>query len=227
MLKARCVACFCIARLCFVAAVGALPLHAEGRERDLTSAARVTVADAIQMTQWADRDYDAGGSSEGKVAVFSPDGLRFLVVLKRGNIAANTNDFSLLLFDTDAVFRDPKPEILLTLSSSSNRPAISNVKWLNDNKTITFLGENPAELPQVYSLNVESKKIERLTNHASVVVAYDIDSRGENIIFEAHPPAAKKIDTEQARRNGIAITGGYPDDILTSDCNSERNPGSE
>jgi hypothetical protein len=222
MLKTRCVACFC-----FAAWVAVFPLHAERPERDLTSWAPVTVADAIQMTQWADRDYGAGGSSEGKVAVFSPDGLRFLLILKKGNIAANTNDFSLLLFDTDAAFSDPKPEILLTMSSSSNRPAISSVKWLNDNRTITFLGENSNELPQVYSLNVESKKIDRLTNHETVVVAYDIDSRGENIIFEAHPPATKKIDTEQTRRNGIAITGGYPDDILTSDCNTERNPGSE
>ena len=221
-LKTRCVVC-----LCFAAWAGVFPLHADRPEQGLMSGARVTVADAIEMTEWADRGYSAGGSSKSKVAVFSPDGLRFLVILKRGNLAANTNDFSLLLFDTGTAFRDPKSEVLVKMSSSSNRPAISNVKWLDDNKTVTFLGENSHDLPQVYSLNVESKKIESLTSHATVIVAYDIDSRGENIVFEAHPPATKKIDTEQARRNGIVITGGYPDDILTSDCDTERNPGSE
>ena len=187
----------------------------------------VTVADAIEMTQWADRNYSAGGSSAGKVGILSPDGRRFLVVLKKGNLVSNTNQFSILLFDTKAALQGSKPQALLTMSSSSNREGIKNVQWLVDNETIVFLGENPGETPQIYSLNIKSRKLRKLTNHHTPIVAYGISRSGDRIVFEAHPPSVKKIDTPQARRSGIVISGGYPDNILTEDCGTERNDRSE
>src|SRR5260221_8472983 len=44
----------------------------------------VTVADSIEMTQLGDPSYAGGVPSKGIVAKFSPDGKRFVVVLKRG-----------------------------------------------------------------------------------------------------------------------------------------------
>ena len=202
-------------------------VKAEEFGRARTPRARVTVADAIEMTQWADRNYAAGASSNGRVGIFSPDGSRFVVVLKKGNLTSNTNEFSILLFETRTSSEVSKPQFLVTMSSSSNREGIKNVKWLGDNETIVFLGENPGETPQVYSLNIKSKKLRQLTSHSSAIVAYDISRSGDHIVFEAHPPSVKKINTSQVRRNGIVITGGYPDDILTQDCDTERNEGSE
>ncbi len=179
------------------------------------------------MTQWADRNYAAGGSSTGRVGIFSPDGKRFAVVLKKGNLTSNTNELSILLFDTKTSSEKAKPQLLVTMSSSSNREGIKNVKWLDDNETIVFLGENPGETPQIYSLNIKSRRWRKLTSHSSVIVAYEISRSGGQIVFEAHPPSVKKIDTPEVRRKGIVITGGYPDDILTEDCDTDRNPGSE
>jgi dipeptidyl aminopeptidase/acylaminoacyl peptidase len=201
----------------------------QGREpgESLTARRPVTVADTIEMTLWADRNYAAGSASTDRVGIFSPDGKQFVVVLQKGNLTSNTNEFSILLFDTKAPSEMAKPQILVTMSSSSNREGIKNVKWLGDNRTIVFLGENPGEVPQIYSLNIKSRRLTKLTNHPTAIVAYDISQTGDQIVFEAHPPFAKKIDTAEVRRNGLVITGGYPDDILTEDCRTDRADRSE
>ncbi len=80
---------------------------------------RVTVADMIEMTRWADRDYFLGGESRGRIGLFSPDRKQFIVAVKKGNIERNTVDYSLLLFRTISVFQSPKPQVVLKMSSSS------------------------------------------------------------------------------------------------------------
>src|SRR5690242_3125056 len=54
----------------------------------------LTVADSIRMTRFGDPQYDLGAASKGLVAKFSPDGKRFVVVLRKGNLATNTNEYS-------------------------------------------------------------------------------------------------------------------------------------
>src|SRR5208282_1432265 len=92
-----------------------------------TEKRRVTVADVIRMTRLADPDYFSGQSSQGRVAQFSPDGKRFIVVLKKGNLERNTTEFSVLLFHTSGVFGSPGAKPLLKMSSSSNRDAIRQI----------------------------------------------------------------------------------------------------
>ena len=205
----------------------ATPSRAEQSGGSNTARRPVTVADAIEMNQWADRNYNAGASSAGRVGVFSPDRSHFLVVLKKGNLASNTNEFSILLFETNTALEGSKPQSLITMTSSSNREGIKNVRWLDDNETIVFLGENPGETPQIYSLNVKSRNLRQLTSHSTAIVAFDVSRSGDQIVFEAHPPLVKTVDTPQARRIGIVITAGYPDNILTEDCGTERADRSE
>ena len=181
----------CLGCACFF--LSATLAQAEEPGRAQAPPAPITVADAIEMTQWADRNYAAGGSSKNRVGIFSPDGSRFVVVLKKGNLSSNTNEFSILLFETKASPQTSKPRLLVTMSSSSNREGIKNVKWLGDNETVVFLGENPGEIPQIYSLNIKSMKLRKLTSHPTAIVAYDISRSGDQIVFEAHPPFVKKI----------------------------------
>jgi hypothetical protein len=54
----------------------------------------IEVSDAIEMTRLGDHDYFWGASSKGRVALFSPDRSAFLVVLRKGNIVSDTNEFS-------------------------------------------------------------------------------------------------------------------------------------
>jgi hypothetical protein len=118
----------------------------------LSSKRPVTVADAIGMNRVAGSSSSHNrytGASASDFAVFSPNGKQFVIVLKRGNIETNTNDYSMLLFQTEEVFDRPAPRIVASFSSSSNREGINNPQWLADNDTVLFLGERPGETTQV------------------------------------------------------------------------------
>jgi len=176
----------------------------------------VTVPDSIEMTRLSDSDYDLG-ASKGHVAKFSPDGSQFLIVVEKGNLQSNTNECSVLLFRTSEVWHSPKPQVLLTMISSSNREAIQNIRWLPDNETVAFLGENSGEVPQVYTFNIRTKRLNRVTNHATPIIRYDISSDGKVIIFEAEPPLRKSVDTPETRRKGLVVSTQNLLDILTGD----------
>ncbi|MGB9067649.1 MAG: hypothetical protein WCC21_03685 [Candidatus Acidiferrales bacterium] len=204
----RC-SCFWLIAFSFFAAIPGGAAESPRSERR-----NVTVSDAIEMTVWADREYFLGGAPDDRVGLFSPDGERFIVVVRRGNLENDTNEYSLLLFQTKDAFENPKPDVLITMSSSSNHEAIENVRWLNDNETVVFLGENAPEIPEVYSLNIKTRHIERLTDHSTAVVGYDISPNGKCIVYEAVPPRAGTSTAETTRRNGVVISTQSPSDLF-------------
>jgi hypothetical protein len=171
----------------------------------------VTVPDFIEMTRLGDPQYNAGGSSKGLVAKFSPDGKRFVVVLRKGNIETNTNEYSLILFETDDVFRSPNPRVLVSMSSSSNRPAVQNVVWMDDNDTILFLGEHPGETTQLYSLKCSSKELKKLTNHATNLSSFV--AAGGEIVFAAEKAEVPFVNRNSAR-HGINVTSEILPDLI-------------
>jgi dipeptidyl aminopeptidase/acylaminoacyl peptidase len=173
----------------------------------------VIVADFIQMTRFGDPRYNAGASSKGLVGKFSPDGKRFVVVLRRGNLETNTNEYSLILLATDDVFRSPNPHVLFSMSSSSNRPAIQNVVWMDDNDTILFLGENPRETTQLYSFKCSSHELKELTNHVTNLSSFVASARGAEIVFVAEKPQVPFVN-ENTARNGINVTNELLSDLI-------------
>jgi len=184
----------------------------------------VTVVDAIEMTRWAEPD-DFSSGPRDSIGLFSPDGRQFVIVLKKGNVELNTNEYSILLFRTNEAFQEPRPRVLLTMSSSTNREAIRDVKWLSDSKTLVFLGANPGQTPEVYSLNVDTSRLTKLTRHPTSVTSFDISEDGSGIVFEADSPPVRILDTEQTRRHGIVITTQYASDLLIGDCNDVQKSG--
>src|SRR5260370_20513003 len=153
-----------IAMRLFLTCIGILhvctSVHAalsDGRATQIESQAKspVTVADSIRMTKL--------GAYSGR-AQFSPDGKKFVIVVKKGNLHENTNQYSLLLWQSAEVFSSPPPTVLLRMSSSSNRPAISAVSWLADSQRIAFLGEEPGELQQLYTYHLRTKQLRKITN---------------------------------------------------------------
>jgi hypothetical protein len=187
---------------------------AKGQSQDAKR--RITVKDTIEMTEFADRGYFLGGEPSSPVAIFSPNGKQFLIRLKKGNVERNVVEYSLLLFETSEAFQSPVGQVLLTMSSSSNREAIQQVRWLDD-RTVTFLGENPGDIPQVYRFGIVSKRLARLTHHPTAVVSYDISRDGREIVYEAVPQAKNLVETEKVRREGWVVTSQYVDDLLAAE----------
>ncbi len=168
----------------------------------------VTVADSIQMTRVAgppDVRHRYTGGVVSDFAVFSPDGKRFVIVVRKGNLEQNTMDYSMLLFATENVFETPTPKALVMFASSSYREAIRDVKWLDDNDTIVFLGEQPGQVSQLYSVQCTSGKIEQLTHEPGNIAGYGISTNGAKLVFGTQQPPGNLYDASTTR-NGLVVT---------------------
>jgi dipeptidyl aminopeptidase/acylaminoacyl peptidase len=182
-----------------------LGLPSGGRADSLPASRYVRVRDAIEMTRLADPKYFAGATSIGRVGHFSPDGKHFVVLLRKGNVEDNTNEFSLFLFETAQALRAPKPTLLIKMASSLNQGAITDMKWLDDSRTVVFLGENRDATSQVYAIDTVTRRLKKLTNHPTAIGGYDITGDGNAMVFVAdkNPPSVR--EREEARRNGIVV----------------------
>lgn len=181
---------------------------------------RITVSDTIRMTKLGDASYFAGGSAQGRVGHLAPDGSKALVILRRGNLEKNTNDYSLLLWNTADLFSGGTPQLLLTMSSSSNRGGIADIRWLPDNRTITFLGEHPGEEHQLYEFDVDSRNLKKLTDHATSITSYSLTPDGNGIAYIAQAPA-ERLWNNSAERDGVVISSQSIADLIAG---TKRDP---
>ena len=175
-------------------------LAAEQHKRGLTQ------EDSIGMARIAGQGSinNYAGTLTEEFAFFSPDQKRFVLVLKKGNLKQNTNDYSLLLFESREAFDGSKPKVLASMSSSSNREGITDVTWLADSKTILFRGENPGESSQLFSVNVVTGGLRKLTNHPTNLITFSADASGETIVYAAERPR-QPVLTERSAREGFAV----------------------
>jgi dipeptidyl aminopeptidase/acylaminoacyl peptidase len=147
----------------------------------------VTVADSIRMTTIDNPNYSLGTWGRDDAAAFSPDGKRFVIIVKRGNLEQNTVDYSLLLYQNDEVLSSSPAVVLASLSSSTLRPAIESLTWLDDRR-VAFLGENPGDNHQLYVIDCDSKRLRKHTNHATNLQQYAFNKEGD-IFFTSEKPA--------------------------------------
>jgi hypothetical protein len=183
--------------------------------KHVTEHRRITVADCIRMTGLPDAFYEAQDPSNEEVADWSPDGRKFTVTVKRGNIERNTADYSLVLFNATETFKSPQHQVLFTFSSSSNRPGITRVKWIN-NSNILFLAERPNELQRLYQYSFATKRVRALVSWSTNVVAYAATSDLSAIIFLAEERKTAFLSDED-RRHGIVISTQPLADLLFPD----------
>jgi hypothetical protein len=174
-----------------------------------------TEEDAIRMARIAGRgamNSYAGALTED-FAYFSPDRKQFVIVVKKGNLEKNTNDYSLLLFRVSEAFKSPTPRVLASMSSSSNREAVTDVVWLSDNDSVLFLGENPGENAQLYSVSSRSGTLRRLTYHPTNLIEFSSDARGEIVVYAAEKPA-EPVLTDKGLREGVTVANEDMSDLL-------------
>lgn len=200
-----------------------LELSAQGPSNSDKRPVRVT--DSIRMTRLANPDYIAGALAKPKVAEFSPNGKQFVVVLRKGNLENNTNEYSLLVFETADALSARTANVRLTLASSSNRPAIQRVSWREDNETVLFLGERLGENQQLYAFNCRTKTLMKLTSHRTNVLSYSAATQGPTFAFWAEKPRSA-VWTREARREGIRVKTQWLADLIAGE-NREGLVGNE
>lgn len=173
----------------------------------------VTVADSIEMTEIATPSQQSGADP---VALFSPDGLHFAIVLTKGDLGANTNVYTLMIFATRVAPKSRRPEAVVTMASNSNLPAISDLVWLKNSRTLLFLGEKPNSPAQIYSFSIVTKKLRALTHHPRSIVSYSASDDAGTIVFEADPAPVDIVRTPRTLRDGFVVDGQELTSILFS-----------
>ncbi|RXH53876.1 prolyl oligopeptidase family serine peptidase [Granulicella sibirica] len=181
----------------------------------------ITVDDAIRMTRLADPLY-FGGAPPGSysVAQFSPDKMKFVIVLRTADTRTNTNIYKMYLFSVNDVFDQARPNVVCQMSSSSNTPAISEVRWLNDNRRLVFLGARALEPSQVYIIDTSSRRVLQRTHHQSAIDSFDISADGRVVAFSAEPilrDGRSKTDDE------LIVNGHSLIDVLTDQWQTEEH----
>ena len=195
--------------LAFVLTLGMICPAGRGQEKRA-----VGVGDAIALTRLADPSYFRGVPADGKVANYSPDGSRFVVVVRKGDLSTNSNIYSIFLFQTAHIFDAHRATPLITISSSTNRPAIAEVKWLADSQTLAFAGARHDSPSQVYILNVRNRRLVQKTHHATSVDHFDVSGDGREVLFSAEAQASSTSLTAQQRSDGVVIQDQSLEEIL-------------
>lgn len=183
------------------ALIFAWPLYAMSAERPRP----VTIQDSIESTEVGQDLPGVAVFNGDPVAVFSPNHARFLVVVHRGDVARNTNDYSLLLFNSNQAFTHPKAHTLATFSVSTNNPGISALHWLSDNETVLFIGHRLNAHGEVYSINVRTGALHQITDQQTDVITFDATRDLRTMVFMAANPRPSNFG-EAASRNGIVVS---------------------
>ena len=160
-----------------------------------------TVADSIEMAVVTEP------TENHSEAATSPDGRHCFIVVKKGNLRTGYNDYTLLLYDLDEVRRSlgtnglPKTVSLANFSSASNRPGIFRARWLGDSRTISFIGEQPGTMPQLYSVDIHTAAIHQMTASDTPAVDYDISASGAHFVYIAESP----VDWSERDQHGYLV----------------------
>ena len=166
---------FCLA---VAAAYGATPAMAQAKRP-------FTVVDAIELRRVV------RGPSDSPV-LYSPDRRSFLVQTTRGVMRGNLTEDELWLFDMAEVEaatargtdpQRPAGRVLVTMRSTSNDPAIRQVRWIEGGQAIVFIGESPHRPAQVYTYDLKTKALTRRTNSNESVINYDLNA--QTLVYSA------------------------------------------
>ena len=180
----------------------------------------LTVSDIIRVTRIAGSPYFAYRPKSG-FATFSPDQEQFAIVVFRGNVETNTNDYSLLLFQTAYALERRPPRVIATVSSASNLPGIFSLHWSADGHRIYFLATVGNDPTQLYSVDCSSGKMTKLTDHGTPLTSYSVSSDAKTIVYEAEG-ASKDLVNPDSLRRGLYVTDEELSDLVRGSITSRE-----
>jgi dipeptidyl aminopeptidase/acylaminoacyl peptidase len=164
----------------------------------------VTVRDLIGMTLFGSDPHN--GASEADAIARSPDGAHLAVLLQRGDLAANTLAYTLVVLRTADTRHQLRPDTMLTLTSASNDPAVSHVHWLADSRTLAFLGRRPSEPAQVYTVDIATRALAARTHSQTGITSFEIAPAGDPVIYQERQGTIDTSRYAEMRAHGFVLS---------------------
>lgn len=135
-----------------------------------------TVRDSIEMNRVIPFRNEWQASPASGVALFSPDREHFVIHVRRGDLTANRNRESLLLFDCkklEAYLSGQQPIELVVRQVTKDWGEVSSVVWTS-NSEIAFTAEDLRGISQIYAVDVNSRQVTQVTRSRTNVRGFAI-----------------------------------------------------
>ena len=171
-----------------------------------------TIEDSIETAQFI---YPYGTNP----VVISPDGQRYLAVLGKGDTKRNGYWVELLCGSTSSLRAARNLRVAARLFSKSTAPAdelIKDVRWLEDNRHVTFLWDDGQRPRRILRVNAITGQTETLVGHMTPIVDYDVSGDERTLVFDAETRHERSDDLALEKR-GFAITDQSIWSILDGD----------
>jgi dipeptidyl aminopeptidase/acylaminoacyl peptidase len=154
--------------------------------------------------------------------IVSPDGRHFVKVTHRGMLPAGLTEGTIWLFDTASIRRSiedtgtevPKPSALVRMSAAANGGlglevlddgnTITDLKWSDDGKSLTFLGRNGRANRQLFRVSITTRTVTALTPPTQDVLDYARSHK--TFVYLAGPDADL-----QSKEAWVSSGPGIPD----------------
>src|SRR6185312_5039677 len=172
----------------------------------------LTARDAVETADFV----SSGGGVDQRIA-YSPDGARYVVRVKRGDLKGNGFWIDVISGGLDSIDHAIHPKAVARLFSTGHGlnqaggPAedtsgsTSPVVWL-DNRRIAFVHSDEKETRQVVEVDLVAKSIKYLTHHDSQVMEFAISSCGD-IAFLARKAFANTSLRADAKSGSVVPEG--------------------
>lgn len=154
------------------------------------SAAGPAVRDIVEFT----RIVQPEGKDPAEIRrQISPDGTHAFVVVRRANLATDTNRYEILLLSLDALrANNPHPPETVFSFDADKDPydgdqAVQRVRWLDGN-TLVFTGRIGAAVNQAYRFDIRSRLLTPLTREDAPVVSFDVSKDGRRMVYAVQVP---------------------------------------
>jgi dipeptidyl aminopeptidase/acylaminoacyl peptidase len=172
----------------------------------------MTVAAAIETTRIVPPKHQA--SSKGTDVLVSPDGSRWVAMLVRGDLGRNGNWIELISGRLDRPGDSPAVTRVARLFTASLGTVgfygretwltfMNPLVWL-DNERVAFLFSDGREPIQVYSVNVRTHRVTRMTRHATNITEFTLGPAGAMLyVAQTNYTSARN---ERLMKTGFAVT---------------------
>jgi hypothetical protein len=125
-----------------------------------------------------------------RVALFSPDGSRFVVQTRRGDLGRNLNVDALLLFDAREVRNyagsarraAPKPVVLASIDALKDEDSLTATQWLSESR-VGFIARATDGFKQAFTVDAATGLLRQLTASTADVMAFS--QVGDSVAYYA------------------------------------------
>lgn len=165
----------------------------------------LSIEDTIRFSEIGDPNSLSWDDSDSQVAAVSPNGDRFAVVVRAGNVGDLSNDAAIYVYEVAGLFAGAGPRIVARMSSTSRYQPIAWVRWLADGRTLVFAGSQGDDPPTIFAVNTRSGRMRELVSYPMRMEAYEIASSGGRVVALYRDEASGAYDNPECARSGCLV----------------------